>query len=320
MVDRPHMEQIPAMSDRQGLRLLVKTLGTTNILTFFCSLIFDRRVIVSSASLGRISGVIYAIDSLLFPLRWEQVLIPIMPMHLVDYCMAPMPFMVGLHSSLLENVQREPLEPHVLVDIDANEIICPHSDYDQIPSDLLATLRGAVKKAKHSDTAEVDHLPGAFLRFFIELLGGCKDHFEPHFVPADPNAKRTRGRSSKGDQLLLELNKESYIASKPKNFRPFLEALVMTQPFAQFMDQQMDEVLIKAGMDTPDIAVDPSFGRFDRLTAHLPQKAASNSRKLKVGFEKLKIKAHRMRGKGSSQEEEGDVWEIAARGVQAAKK
>ena len=127
-------------------------------------------------------------------------------------------------------------------------------------------------------------------------------------------------RTGKGDQLLLELNKESYIASKPKNFRPFLEALVMTQPFAQFMDQQMDEVLIKAGMDTPDIAVDPSFGRFDRLTAHLPQKAASNSRKLKVGFEKLKIKAHRMRGKGSSQEEEGDVWEIAARGVQAAKK
>jgi hypothetical protein len=180
LVDRPHMEQMPAMSDREGLKLLVKTLGTTNILTLFCSLIFDRRVIVTSASLGRISGVIYAIDSLLFPLRWEQVLIPIMPTHLLDYCMAPMPFMVGLHSSLLETVQREPLEPHVLVDIDANEIACPHSDYDQIPSDLLATLRGAVKKAKHSDTAEVDHLPGAFLRFFIELLGGCKDHFEPH--------------------------------------------------------------------------------------------------------------------------------------------
>jgi len=125
--------------------------------------------------------------------------------------------------------------------------------------------------------------------------------------------------AGKGDQLLLELNKESYIASKPKHFRPFLEALVMTQPFAQFMDQQMDEVLIKAGMDTPDIPVDPSFGRFDRLSARLPEKSVTQSRKLKNGFEKLKIKAGRMRGKGH-QEEEGDVWEIAARGIQAQKK
>ena len=133
------------------------------------------------------------------------------------------------------------------VDVDANEIQCPHSDYKKIPADLLATLRTAVKKAKRSDTGEVDHLPGAFLGFFIELLGDIKDHFEPVVLPTN--------------QLSLQLNHESFFASKPKHFRTFLEALVMTQPFSQFMDQQIDEVLLKADMGNPDIVANPSFGK-----------------------------------------------------------
>ena len=51
----------------------------------------DRRIIVTSSSLGVISGVIFGIIQLLHPLTWEHTLIPIMSEDLVDYCTAPMP-------------------------------------------------------------------------------------------------------------------------------------------------------------------------------------------------------------------------------------
>lgn len=81
------------------------------------------------------------------------------------------------------------------------------------------------------------------------------------------------------------------------------------------MDQQMDEVLLKADMGNPDIIADPSFGRFDRLTARLPHKAISQSRKLKNGFEKLKVNFRRTRDKGGHDDDEQNAYEIAARGV-----
>lgn len=35
-------------------------------------------------------------------MRWEHVLIPTLPPHLLDYCCAPMPYLIGVHASLAE--------------------------------------------------------------------------------------------------------------------------------------------------------------------------------------------------------------------------
>ena len=40
---------------------------------------------------------------------------------LLDYCTAPMPYIMGVHSSLIGRVLQEPLESHVFVDIDADK-------------------------------------------------------------------------------------------------------------------------------------------------------------------------------------------------------
>ena len=71
------------------------TIGTTNLLTLFASVLFDRRIIITSSDTGKITSCIYALNALLFPLRWEHILIPIIPKHLLDY------FMVGAGSSTL---------------------------------------------------------------------------------------------------------------------------------------------------------------------------------------------------------------------------
>jgi hypothetical protein len=41
--------------------------------------------------------------SFVFPFRWEHVLIPILPITLKDYLAAPVPLIVGINPSMLDN-------------------------------------------------------------------------------------------------------------------------------------------------------------------------------------------------------------------------
>eukprot|EP00041_Stephanoeca_diplocostata_P038210 m.1486862 g.1486862 ORF g.1486862 m.1486862 type:complete len:309 (-) comp25184_c0_seq37:7048-7974(-) len=113
--------KVPALQridTNPNIEILCKTLSTTNILTLFASTLFDRRILITSESLQRISGSVYGIIDLMYPLTWEHTLIPIMSKDLLDYCTAPMPYIMGVHSSLIDAVLREPLEEHVLVNVD----------------------------------------------------------------------------------------------------------------------------------------------------------------------------------------------------------
>ena len=290
VIQRPDDVQHPATAEFTSIFALCHTLGTTNLLTLFASFLFDRRIIVTSSDVGQITGCIYTMNALLFPLRWEHVLIPIMPKHLLDYCLAPMPFVVGLHSSLLEVVQQEPLEPHVLVDLDTNTVTCPHNDHDRIPPDLLGPLRAAVKAARTAKKVDdVEHIPAAFLAFFVELLGNCKDHL----------IRETQGPI--GFDRRLHLDTDAYLNSKPKNYRQFLETMSRTQSFAQLMDQQVKEATprpVKFEENGPTNTVDPDMGRFERVAAAIATSDSSGggtNMRWQSGFQKLKVKVRRLR-------------------------
>ena len=50
----------------------------------------------------------YSICSLLFPFAWQNIFVPIIPERFLDYVTAPMPFIVGVHTSLMPQVERIP--------------------------------------------------------------------------------------------------------------------------------------------------------------------------------------------------------------------
>ena len=48
----------------------------------------------------------------------QHIFIPVLPPRLLGYCSAPMPFLLGVHSSMLQRVLDQPLEdvrPHIPV-------------------------------------------------------------------------------------------------------------------------------------------------------------------------------------------------------------
>ena len=75
------------------------------------------------------------------------LLLPLMPRAFVDYLTAPMPFLVGLHSSLVPEMRALPTEDIFHLDLDGGE--CSHfpEDLDSMPTRTTQTLQSALKKA-----------------------------------------------------------------------------------------------------------------------------------------------------------------------------
>lgn len=97
-------------------------LSLENILTLFGALLCERRILLLSSKLSRISAASHAAAALLYPFRWQHVFIPILPGTMLHLTTAPMPFLMGIHTSKVPELARMPLEEVMVVDLDANSI------------------------------------------------------------------------------------------------------------------------------------------------------------------------------------------------------
>ena len=118
----PSPLSLPALSDCQNIQLLYSRLEPETIISLFASILNERRVIVYSNSLTNLTAVVHGSNQLLYPLFWQHIYIPILPSGLTDYCCAPMPFLCGVPSSLMERVRNLPIEDVVLLDIDSSQV------------------------------------------------------------------------------------------------------------------------------------------------------------------------------------------------------
>lgn len=85
-------------------------MNVKNLLKILASISFERRILFSSWDIKKISYSILALQLALYPFIWHHIFIPILPESLIHYVMAPMPFIVGLHSSSLIALQNMQLE------------------------------------------------------------------------------------------------------------------------------------------------------------------------------------------------------------------
>ena len=74
-----------------------------NIVSVFESLLLEKKVLFVSQSKTILGYATEAFLSLLFPFKWEQSLIPILPPALRDYLTAPMPLVAGISPSLVDS-------------------------------------------------------------------------------------------------------------------------------------------------------------------------------------------------------------------------
>ena len=68
----------------------------------WAALLHERRVAIVATKPSRLSACVQAANATLFPMSWQHIFIPILPKHLVDYLLAPMPFLIGVPRSVME--------------------------------------------------------------------------------------------------------------------------------------------------------------------------------------------------------------------------
>nr|XP_023485333.1 DENN domain-containing protein 2D-like isoform X4 [Equus caballus] len=73
-----------------------------NMLHLYASMLYERRILIICSKLSTLTACIHGSAAMLYPMFWQHVYIPVLPPHLLDYCCAPMPYLIGIHLSLME--------------------------------------------------------------------------------------------------------------------------------------------------------------------------------------------------------------------------
>ncbi|KAM8843650.1 DENN domain-containing protein 1B isoform 1-T1 [Synchiropus picturatus] len=225
----PDPRSLPSIPENRNLTELIVAVDVGNLLLLYASLLFERRILIFASKLSALTSCVHALSALLYPMCWQHIFIPVLPPHLLDYCGAPMPYLIGVHTSLLERVSSRGLEEVVTFNVDTNMLETPFDDLRNIPPEAMSVLKTCLKRQAVSPGCGVSR---AFLRAQALLFGSYRDALQGH---------------KNGE---LRFSKEQFL-DKPPSMRHFLESAVHLQFFKQFIDDRLD--LLNSGMEPDDL-------------------------------------------------------------------
>ncbi|KAM4712157.1 DENN domain-containing protein 2A-like [Anableps anableps] len=223
---------------------LFSCLSLRLLLRVFSSLLLERRVIFTADKLSTLSQCCHAIVALLYPFIWQHTYIPVLPSAMLDIVCTPTPFIVGLLSSSLTQLNELPLEEVLVVDLENNRLLRQLDDEDSIlPSKLQSALENVLERRRElasdrgadsvSDTGHLSTVVSeAFVRFFVELVG----HY-PLFITAEREDGYSSSSSSSPASCAFQ--REGFRKAIPsKTVRRFLEVFMETQMFGWFIQER----------------------------------------------------------------------------------
>ncbi|NXQ84377.1 DEN2C protein, partial [Nyctibius grandis] len=219
---------------------LFKCLSVSHTIRVFASLLLERRVIFVADNLSTLSKCGHAAVATLYPFTWQHTYIPVLPASMIDIACSPTPFLIGILSCSLPQLQDLPIEEVLIVDLCAGKFLQEVSDEDEIlPHKLQAALvqileeRSEILSHEQSDTQGDTPLNSlvseAFVQFFVEIVG----HYSLHMNVTE-----------KGERVF---QRESFRKSHgSRNVRHFLHFFMETQMFAGFVqDRELSKNVVK---------------------------------------------------------------------------
>ncbi|XP_045218780.2 DENN domain-containing protein 1B isoform X6 [Macaca fascicularis] len=226
----PDVTGLPTIPESRNLTEYFVAVDVNNMLQLYASMLHERRIVITSSKLSTLTACIHGSAALLYPMYWQHIYIPVLPPHLLDYCCAPMPYLIGIHSSLIERAKNKSLEDVVMLNVDTNTLESPFSDLNNLPSDVVSALKNKLKK---QSTATGDGVARAFLRAQAALFGSYRDALR--YKPGEP----------------ITFCEESFVKHRSSVMKQFLETAVNLQLFKQFIDGRLAK--LNAGRGFSDV-------------------------------------------------------------------
>ncbi|XP_019719189.1 DENN domain-containing protein 4B isoform X2 [Hippocampus comes] len=262
---------------------LLQNLGPGNACTLLLAVLTEHKVLLHSLRPDVLTAVAEALVSMTFPLRWLCPYIPLCPLQMAEVLLAPVPFIVGVHSSYFDLYH--PPADVVCIDLDTNTLFQSddkkplswrslprkpgktlfstlgnlHKTLEQIcsPGQEEATLEFLLtdfdQMYRRQKQLEAD-IQEAFLRFMSVLLRGYRAFLLPI----------TQAPSDTATDCSSLFNLQGFLKSRDRTQQKFYSQLTRTQMFTQFIEECsfvsdrhaclefFDECVQKVDVEKPD--------------------------------------------------------------------
>ncbi|XP_034523460.1 DENN domain-containing protein 4B isoform X9 [Ailuropoda melanoleuca] len=235
---------------------LLQSLGPELAVTLLLAVLTEHKVLVHSLRPDLLTSVCEALVSMIFPLHWQCPYIPLCPLVLADVLSAPVPFIVGIHSSYFD--LHDPPADVICVDLDTNTLFQTEDKKSLSPRTLprrpykvlLATLTELYQQLDQTYTGPEEEasleflltdyeavcgrrarlereVQGAFLRFMACLLKGYRDFLRPLTQAPSEGARDV-------DNLFFL---QGFLKSRERSSHKLYCQLLRTQMFSQFIEE-----------------------------------------------------------------------------------
>ncbi|CAM9133700.1 unnamed protein product, partial [Ectocarpus fasciculatus] len=249
---------------------LFECLNLSNVLLVMSAILAERQIIFVSTQLSLLTTCAEVLTSLMYPLRWSHVYIPILPRALLGVFGAPVPFIVGIHSDFLKSVHCSIPDEAVVVFIDDNRVelgalglppALPESRGRKLQAALTPLVSATFDRRltpwksvrlSHFDSAfnmsirpdrangtmeqgksNIDEiaLREAFLKFFVAIMKNYRKYLiYPSHETPNP---------------LINFQQKDFIEDHPADWVDFLKSVLPTQAFCQFCDARISSSSLK---------------------------------------------------------------------------
>lgn len=252
---------LPSVPEDRNLTELLAAVDPVSVMVpAFAALLHERRLLVTSSRLCRLTSCVLALNQLLFPLCWQHILIPVLPHHLTDYLTAPMPFLIGLPCGQSMAVDDLLLDQQVVhLDADRNLFRSPFpDDLHSLPLSVVAFLTKSLaagagghgnrqqqnkrSKNKNKNSSLLgERISRSFLQAVVMLIGGYRDAFSfptsTQELERDASSNNTAAAGKSEAEIRFDATR--FVASRPPAMQPFLQQLLQTQLLQQFIQSRI---------------------------------------------------------------------------------
>uniref|UniRef100_A0A7N5ZVB2 UDENN domain-containing protein n=1 Tax=Anabas testudineus TaxID=64144 RepID=A0A7N5ZVB2_ANATE len=226
----PDTRELPSIPENRNLTEYFLAVDVNNMLHLYASMLYERRILICCSKLSTLTACVHGSAAMLYPMHWQHVYIPVLPQHLLDYCCAPMPYLIGVHSSLMEKVRGMALDDVVVLNVDTNTLETPYDDLQSLPNDVVSSLKSRLKKVS---SATGDGVARAFLKSQVALFGSYRNALQIEL--GEP----------------ITFNEDTFVNHRSSAMRQFLQNAIQLQLFKQFIDGRLD--LLNSGEGFNDI-------------------------------------------------------------------
>ena len=206
------MNELPG-SRNTDLYALFRCLTIPNIITLFEYALSESRIVLLSSHTAMLQLACSALISLLYPIKWSGVLIPVLPARLMGALEAPCSYIAGVERRY-ERLEL-PEDDYVLVDLDDNTIdaTAPPVQLPRPQRRKLQSLLQAAAPHHNRYGVEVGPPPCAFETFpFDSFASENPQVFTPNATPSTLATYVSESSTTFGDSTALPTRSSVYNA------------------------------------------------------------------------------------------------------------